>query len=324
MYNQEIKNKYLSKINDIKEITNVLTLFQTSSILEERYGKDLSYFNKDEMIELLKMFKIPSVNGTRELQRRINRYFVYYSENYDNKVKKLQIGEEKIREIANSGKTKLVSIGKKEFEMLIEKLLEDNNAQCAFSLIAAWSGLKGTFLSEITLAKMGNIDKNNKKLKVYSYNEKKNEILFDREIFVSDLFIKVADLADKEMIYVDGDNRILGTYEPSDYIIKVRVTNQNADKDFGLIETMKNKYRMVFYRMNRLLSKDVSFPNLNFESIRRSGIAADTIEVANLFGVPIDKLEEESNRFVLKLILDKYKIDMTYMRSIISTHILKI
>lgn len=324
MYNQEIKNKYLSKINDIKEIANVLTLFQTSGILEERYSKDLSYFNKDEMVELLKMFKIPSINGIRELQRRINRYFVYYSENYDDKVKKLQIGEDKIREIANSGETKLVSIGKKEFEMLIEKLLKDNNAQCAFSLIAAWSGLKGTFLSEITLVKMGNIDKKNKKLKIYSYNEKKNEVLFDREIFVSDLFIKVAELADREMIYVDGDNKMLGTYEPSDYIIKVRVTNQNADKDFGLIETMRNKYRMVFYRMNRLLSKDVAFPNLNFESIRRSGIAAATIDVANLFGVPIDKLEEESNRFVLKLILDKYKINMTYMRSIISTHILKI
>lgn len=328
MYNQEIKNKYLNEINntgDMKEVANVLTLFQTSGILEERYGKDIVYFNKEQMVDLLKMFHLPSISGVREVQRRINRYFIYYSENYDENVKKVQISEYKIREIANSGESKLMVIGKNEFEKLINKLIEEKNAQCAFSLIAAWSGLKGTSLSEISLIKMENIDKDNKKLKVYSYNQSKNMITMEREIFVSDLFIKVAELADKEMVYVDSSNKMLGTYEPSDYIIKVRVTNQNVDKDYDLPEFIKSRYNIIFYRLSRLkANKDFSFPNLNFESVRRSGIAASTIEVANLFGVPLNKLEEEGNRFVLKLILDKYKISMTYMRSVISTHILKI
>lgn len=330
MYNEGVKNNYVKNLKykvDTKEMTDVLVLFQKSAILEEKYNCDLAYFNREQLIELIKMFDFTSIYRVREVQRRINRYVVYCSEKYDQSIKKTTISQDKIREIANSGNSKLAVISKEMFEMLVDKMLKNNNAQGAFALVAAWSGLSGYGLSEITLVKMSNIDLSNKQLKIYEYDPVNNKIMFTRTTVVSDLFIKVAALADKEVEYIDNIGRAIGMYENSEYVIKTRITSRNLDtsetKDLRLF--IERRRKNIQDRLLRLRnSDDFYFPNLNFESIRRSGIASVTIEVANALGVPLNKLEDKDNKFVLKPILDKFNIDMIYMRSIISTHILKI
>ena len=329
MYNEDVKNSYVKKLKykvDTKEMMDVLTLFQKSSILEEKYNCDLAYFNREQLIELIKMFNFTSIYRVREIQRRINRYVVYCSEEYDKSIKKTTISQDKIREIANSGNSKLAVISKEMFEMLVDKMLKNHNAQGAFALVAAWSGLSGYGLSEITLVKLSNIDFSNKKLKIYEYDPVNDKIIFTRTTVVSDLFIKVAELADKEIEYIDNIGRAIGIYENSEYVIKTRITSRNLDtsetKDLRLF--IERRRKNIQDRLMRLRnSDDFYFPNLNFESIRRSGIASVTIDVANALGVPLSKLEEDDSNFVIKPILDKFNIDMTYMRSIISTHILK-
>lgn len=325
MYNLKRKQQYIESVSlkpDFSEEDLALTLriFQTSEKYEEKFGKDLAYFNAEEVKNVYLDFGYETRIHNLRLQKFINMYIRHMKKEYDSSIRIPKIPQQMLKDIILQGtKNNGFYMTEDNFQSLIESLVEGYNTQLAFVFLAAYNGLSGDYWSEISLAKEENINFEEQTIKIYTYDKREKEVYYSRTIRINDLFLKVATLANAETECKRGKGFVNGTYKASDYILKKGGIASEKDNigDYVFSQHTRCMDMLIRFRKN----PDYAFPDISLENIRSSGIVNFFKKLMKAFEEPIDRMESGiNNPYIAKPIMEKFNIDEFTMKKIIMKH----
>lgn len=328
MYDDIIKTQYIESVSsepDFKkeDFTKILMLFQVSEEYEIKLGKDLAYFDLEEMTEIYLAFKCTTSALFSELRRTINKYIKWYKQEIDSNIGILSIPSNVKRKIILQGKEDYVfHIEDSTFMSLVNSLIKENYIQTAYIAVAAYIGLSGSNWSEITLAKKKNIDFDKGEMKVYGYNKKDNKIFYSRTIIVSDLFLRIVKMADAEKNYKRTNGNVLGIYRETDFILKDRDTAKEDEDIQSFIKRRSRRCIDMMYRLRR--NPNYAIDSITLNEIWESGALNFLIKLMHAYDEPISKIHTiEKNKQIIEPVLQKYNMSESKLKKIISLYIPK-
>lgn len=322
MYNEKLKQQYIESVNlkpDFSEDDLALTIniFQTSEKYEEKFGKDLAYFNADEVKNVYLDFGYGTRYNNLRLQKYINMYIRYVKKEHDSSIILSKIPSEMMKDIILQGiKNDGFYVTEENFLALIESLVEGYDIQLAFVFLAAYNGLSGDYWSEISLAKKENINFEKQTIKIYAYDKRAKKICYSRTIKINDFFLKIATLANAETESKRGKGFINGKYKESDYILKKGGIAEEKDdiEDYVFSQYRRSMDMLMRFRKNPAYA----FPYISLEDIRNSGIVNFFKKLMKAFDEPMDKRELAiNNPYIAKPIMEKFNIDEFSIKKII-------
>lgn len=322
MYNEKLKQQYIESVNlkpDFSEDDLALTIniFQTSEKYEEKFGKDLAYFNADEVKNVYLDFGYGTRYNNLRLQKYINMYIRYVKKEHDSSIILSKIPSEMMKDIILQGiKNDGFYVTEENFLALIESLVEGYDIQLAFVFLAAYNGLSGDYWSEISLAKKENINFEKQTIKIYAYDKRAKKICYNRTIKINDFFLKIATLANAETESKRGKGFINGKYKESDYILKKGGIAEEKDdiEDYVFSQYRRSMDMLMRFRKNPAYA----FPYISLEDIRNSGIVNFFKKLMKAFDEPMDKRELAiNNPYIAKPIMEKFNIDEFSIKKII-------
>lgn len=322
MYNEKLKQQYIESVNlkpDFSEDDLALTIniFQTSEKYEEKFGKDLAYFNADEVKNVYLDFGYGTRYNNLRLQKFINMYIRYVKKEHDSSIILSKIPPEMMKDIILHGiKNDGFYMTEETFLSLVESLAEGYNSQLAFVFLAAYNGLGGDYWSEISLVKEENINSEKQTINIYTYDKRAKKVYYSRTIKVNDLFLKIATLANAETESKRSKGFVNGKYKTSDYILK---KGENAGEKDNIEDYVFSQYRRSMDMLIRFRKNpDYAFPEISLEDIRNSGIINFLKKLMKAFDEPMDRRESAiNNPYVAKPIMEKFNIDEFSIKKII-------
>lgn len=328
MYDDIIKTQYIESVSsepDFKkeDFTKILMLFQVSEEYEIKLGKDLAYFDLEEMTEIYLAFKCTTNALFSSLRKTINKYIKWYKQEVDANICILTIPSSVKRKIILQGEEDYVfHIEDNTFMSLVSSLMKENYIQTAYIVMAAYIGLSGSNWSEITLAKKRNIDFDTREMKVYGYNKKDNKIFYSRTITVSDLFLRIVKMADAEKNYKRNNGSILGLYKETDFILKDRDTAKQDEDIKSFINRRSKRCIDMMYRLRH--NPNYAIDSITLNEIWESGALNFLIKLMQAYDQPISKIHTiEKNKHIIEPVLQKYNMSEACLKKIISLYIPK-
>lgn len=298
-FNQETKDRFLNHIDLSKYPPRWYErVFEKASLLESDKGRDLYDFSTMELLEFYKWLDIGNIASLVVLNSNLGVYTEWaLSENLiaDNQTHPREITLEVLNTCVSKAR---INNSILTFETL--KNIRFVNAQDGFVLWCLFEGIKGKEFEDILNIELGDIDVQNKTVKLYS----------GRTIKVSDEFIYMAIRADVEDEYVGfatGNQNVTFKLIPSDKIFKQKHQSRGIDLRRAVYSTVSRSTR--------------SIPGLNSEqnakSIRDSGFIHYLNERAKSLETPTVKMlydELENHSGVCKDIIDKYSFNMNTLK----------
>lgn len=244
MYNEEVKNAYLSTLDEkVRLITK--SLFNKSESLEIFKGKDLVKFSKNDILYLLTFFETNSIGSLRQRNQQIRSYKEWYIKKYkDSDVVQFEIKKKDFQMCLRLNEKKYFTE-----EMINDLEQKQGNPFVKFIIQALFEGIKGTYLSELTLAKMEHINKKTRTMKVYNCKsfEATEIITEEREIVISDKLIALAEECYNTHVIMSKEGLIAGYLDEEGYIIKNK-TNRGTSIMTG--KQVKSKVYGIVQRLN--------------------------------------------------------------------------
>lgn len=313
MYNQKYKNTfldYVSKDKNMATYKNVIyELFEYSEPIEMSKNKDISKFEKEEVLDFLKTLKIPTYVMVSRRIWAINRYIEWLSKRTGVNISSPTYTKKELED---------VSVGVFSWTYLepdsVCDICKQLPSATGFILYASYVGAGGPSLVEITSMKMKDIDQAKKKVKLYTMDSDGNRT-FTREIPVDDQFIYFAEKANNEIGYYDNAGKLLGHLESSQYILKRR------EGSSGGADIVQSKYKMCRDKIINA-QKRISVHHLSISTFKYSGVINYLIDVINKLGLEFDQetLCLKDNELLLKRACDIYYIKKATMKRIITEY----
>ena len=225
MYNQEVKDRYVSENQErntnLKE--QMRPRFKKSTEMENRLGKDVATFSKDEILELYKSMHRTSPDSAFFMHSQMQQYAWWYCVNIDESVKNayLTITKEDILSCIDDSENDMAYITREKLIDIIEDL---PNPGDQFVCIALFEGIGavGNQFEELADLTMDDFDMNHVRL------------CTGRILEVSPLLVEIAQLASNTVCMKSfGDQRTMNYDASDDRILKRRAnargTGENAD-----------------------------------------------------------------------------------------------
>jgi integrase len=228
MYNEEIKNKFLSKYLNENTQTLYRKLLSKFGAYEANVNRDLHTFTIDEIGELLYWYSPKSRNSASTALSVIKMYRSfsvregYTSFNLD--FSRL-IGDSDINMFLNRKALPLSYLkSQEEFYEIVNHL---ENYQDSVILVLLWNGIDGFKHSEIVNLKVSNCDFVNNKINIVDEN---NNLL--REIDVAPRDMSYIKDATEEIIYKKGNGKAKGKCTSrelikNEYVLRVPVSKSH-------------------------------------------------------------------------------------------------
>lgn len=251
MFNEEIKLRFIDSIN-VDQYTDGYwdNLFNKTESLETEYNKDLCNFTKNEILVLYKIFDSKSYDFLMVTNYNIIKYVQWALQEsliIDGMNHFAEIGQEELYGCVNKFGIDESIITKEKLNEILAKI---NAFRDKYAIIALFEGIKGTGFSDVINANIRDIDKQNKKMKLYS----------GKTIDVSDRFIMIAELAANEDTYVSPGGRTYHLIGEDGAIYKIfdkKIIEGNESKNLAKV------YRRV---LNALDESRFITPNSIFTS----------------------------------------------------------
>lgn len=247
MYNEDIKNKFLSNYKNINTQTLYKKLLSKFGAYEKNIDKDLYAFSVDEVSELLYWYSPKSRNSASTALSVIKMYRSFaVREGYTNVHLDLSnlLGDSDINIFLNRRALPLSYIkSEEEFYAIVNHL---ENYQDAVILILLWNGIDGFKHSEIVNLKVSDCDFEANK--IYITNEK-GEVVREAHLSQKDMsFVKDAT---EETIYKKGNGKAKGKCTcreliKNDYVLRVPVSKShpwNMKIDAQVIDTRMKRIK---------------------------------------------------------------------------------
>lgn len=312
MYNQKYKNAfldYVSKDKNMATYKNVIyELFEYSEPIEMSKNKDISKFEKKEVLDFLKTLKIPTYVMVSRRIWAINRYIEWLSKRTGANISSPTYTKKELED---------VSVGVFSWTYLEPESVCDICKQLpsatGFILYASYVGAGGPSLVEITSMKMKDIDQAKKKVKLYTMDSDGNRT-FTREIPVDEQFIYFAEKADNEVGYYDNAGKLLGHLESSPYILKRREGSGSAD-------IVRSKYKMCRDKIINA-QKKIGVHHISVATFRYSGVVNYLIDVTNKLGLEfnVSTLYSKENELLFRRACEIYGIKKVTLKRIITEY----
>lgn len=312
MYNQKYKNvflDYISKDKNMATYKNVIyELFEYSEPIEMSKNKDISKFEKKEVLDFLKTLKIPTYVMVSRRIWAINRYIEWLSKRTGANISPPTYTKKELED---------VSVGIFSWTYLEPESVCDICKQLpsatGFILYASYVGAGGPSLVEITSMKMKDIDQAKKKVKLYTMDSDGNRT-FTREIPVDEQFIYFAEKADNEVGYYDNAGKLLGHLESSPYILKRREGSGSAD-------IVRSKYKMCRDKIINA-QKKIGVHHISVATFRYSGVVNYLIDVTNKLGLEfnVSTLYSKENELLFRRACEIYGIKKVTLKRIITEY----
>ena len=267
MYNSLIKNKYFDSIcvaDDLKRDRKQdgLLWFEGFAKEEERLGKDLSLFTRDEILDAYKNKDVwNSYCYIRNINYRFKEYTNWYIEHINPNIENnyASITSEDLARVT-IGKREITVISRDDLEMISHGLI---NPKDQYWLLALYEGLRGFHFLEVLDLKWGDVNFENLTLHVSGRGENSEDIK------ITPYFAEVIRRAHETTVYYskngDGDSWPLN--ESKDGRIYKYTRNSHGDTDaIGRANTFRHS---VHYVLNQLSPK---YANITINMIQDSGI----------------------------------------------------
>lgn len=226
MYNEEVKNAYLSTLEPVK-LNKAKNLFEKSSMLEDFKNKDLAKFTKKDILYLFTSLKTISIESLRQKNNQIRSYKEWYKNNFQDK-EIIQF------EITKTDYQECLDKNRYFTEEMTDKITaQQKNPFTKFIIRAIFEGIRGENLSELVFAKITDINKDEHKMKVYnceSFDEDGKPLMKEREIIVSDKLILFAEECCNSCEIQRRDGLTAGYLEDNGYIIKDKKNMKKEQK----------------------------------------------------------------------------------------------
>ena len=246
MYNEEIKNKFLSKYLNVNTQTLYRKLLSKFGAYEANVSRDLNTFTIDEIGKLLYWYSPKSRNSASTALSVIKMYRSfsvregYTSFNLD--FSRL-IGDSDINMFLNRKALPLSYLkSQEEFYEIVNHL---ENYQDSIILILLWNGVDGFKHSEIVNLRVDNCDFVNNKINIVDEN---NNLLRKIDVVPKDMsYIKDAT---EEIIYKKGNGKAKGKCTSRELIKNEYVLRVPVSKSHPL--DMKIDPQVIDTRMKRI------------------------------------------------------------------------
>lgn len=240
MYNQELKERYLSeKENQIQStISNLRYQFEKTEKFEEMNGKDLCNWTTEEIIEYYKYSNYTSIN-TLTVH---NSYFSLYTQwclqnslvnDHQNHFNEIDI--KVMNACINPIVTKDYVITR---DMLIDKLKLVENPSDRFIILGAFEGISSNDKNykEFRSAKISDVDPVLMKIRLYGeYGE--------RTINISKDLVNIAYESAEDFLYYKSNGRAEKLDSDHDLIIKPVVKKSATNNDFYASRSIYTRFK---------------------------------------------------------------------------------
>ena len=163
VYNTVIKNKYLDYVWPYPEFSErdrkygVVLWFDNFEKFENKFGKDLSQFTEEEILEgYREESSWNSLAFFRNVNIRFSHYTNWYKENIDEQTVNAysEIPMSSLASIA-LGKQKIDIVTRKDLDLICAALV---NPRDQYSIVALFEGLRGSHYSEILDLRINDVD----------------------------------------------------------------------------------------------------------------------------------------------------------------------
>ncbi|WP_046173351.1 site-specific integrase [Domibacillus indicus] len=306
LFNEEIKNAFLEEqIN--KNIITVETsnsykrIFIKTSEIEQKMGKDLNKFNKEELEAVLFQFESKSRNTIESYARIISSY-LHWS---------LQKGLASVNVLSSFRPVDFEKYIVNKEEYITEKTLryyEDGcvNYQDAVILRLLFTGVAGKEMSEIKNLKKQDIDGENNRLRLINTlqaDQNGNPVKYtERYLSVDDRTIDLIKGALQDRIYHKRNGEINQTANNnirpytdlvnSDYVIRSSITNTER------LNSQVDKF--LIYRRVEIIREYFGIENLTAKIIQRSGMIHQAEKLIEDNQLTLHDLKIVADRFNVK------------------------
>lgn len=298
-YNQEIKERFLNHIDLSKYPPRWFErVFEKAIVLETEKQRDLYDFSTLELLEFYKWIDTGNIASLVVLNSNLGVYTEWaLSENL------IADNQTHPREITVELLNTCISKARVDNSILTKEALKNVkfvNAQDGFVLWCLFEGIKGKEFEEILNIELGDIDVQNKTIKLHS----------GRVMKISEEFIDMAIRADIEDEYIglaNNSKEIVFKLIPSDKIFKQKHQSRGIDLRRAVYSTVSRCTRNI----------EGLNPEQNAKSIRDSGLIHYLNDRADSLGMPtVQMLYDElgNHSGVCKDIIEKYTFNMNVLK----------
>jgi integrase len=266
LYNEEIKEKFLSTYENEQTQKTLRNVFYNASLIENVLEKDLYEFTQDEIGKVIANTNPHNSNVARSIGRFVSQYISWAIEERL-RTNKLNPLKGVITEWYDNfvDKTKKIHYSYEEFLELLEhpNML---SAQDQTFLFLIYEGIMGQKFSQLRELKFSDIDWNHNTVYVKERNEK---------IKVSDECIKYLEKAHNQSTYYQFNKTTKEFTEkellPSEYIFKnVKSPRATEGQQVGI-----NVFYSRLHTLKDLLELEYLTPN----AIRQSGMIYEAVKI---------------------------------------------
>ena len=220
-YNDEQKNRFISTLN-LAEFPPYYwnRLFRSFKPYEEKYGKDLYDFRKDEIIESYKDMQYSSFETLIVANVNFKRYVDWAIENLLNEDGENHFDDfttEELFKCVNKLQLTVSIITREQLDKGVSSL---DNPQDAFLVYGIFEGIRGKEFMDLVTVKMSDIDMDNKTIWLPDS---------EKTIPISDSLIQWAMRANSQDVYYRSDGKNYKLYGNNIIKLSGRYATLNAD-----------------------------------------------------------------------------------------------
>lgn len=301
MYNEEIKMRYLDALvsgaitsSEQTSITQIRSVFNLTKNHEQKFGKDLGEFSKEEVIQTFTEDEDRSPRTIYTYSMRVKRYCEWYAAtikpgvvqvDWNISLKELKERQQSLNSSSENNKPKIIS------KDLIDRLVEiQQNPIQKLILSGLYYGLCGNYYSNLTTLKISNII-GDRKIQLYDW--KHDTVQEDRIIEVPEQIIDYINLScETYKFYVPNPaspKNVLSQYIlTGEYALKGS-SAEVAEKE-GTLPWVRQRSSMLLNRMSKalLLPGMQELPSLKLIYI--SGLVNSLNTQAQIMGISVNKL----------------------------------
>lgn len=317
MYNEDAKTKYLKYLENAKQNKFLFPsrkMFSDSLEFEEQYGKDLAYFNKDEILIFYKSLSPQTYDAVRRNILHCNKYIKWYRDTLDASVKVVRLTAEEGDSCITIPRSSWQFYSKETIFNIMDKCFLKSSALLIWTL---YIGLRGTFMDEISLLEIDDILESENQIIVHRFDFENKNVYFSRKISVPDDYIKLAKAVHDEQFYYQSDGRMSGRLEDSRFIFKRR----EGTKDKTIEENIINRARLYREKLQRVSnSKDMILKDFNPKSIYNSGMMNYLFECMEVLGLNEQDVLNDKNSYIIDRVCERYGAEKEHAMNVIKEY----
>ena len=299
LYNQEVKQQYFDSLMsiDISEksalyISQIQSLFNTMSQEEQRMGKDIGEFTKDEIIDALTHNRKRSARTLYTYGTRISKYCSWYQ-------KEILKNDRSLELIFTLKEMQQIILERKENNegygsLLYSKDLVDHiidlqiNPVQKLILSAVYFGISGNHNVQLTSMHMSNLIEGNQ-LKLYDW--KNNALQIERTIKISDqilyYLVESSNTYSFKVPNPQDSTKINSEFKLSGpYAIKGTADEDSIEENIDLA-WVHRRNQVIFNRMEKIIVPPGMKERISLKKLYVSGFVNTLKAQAQILGIPV-------------------------------------